>query len=389
MRNHFDVIVAGVGSMGSSACYELAKTGLSVLGLEANSLVNDKSSHSGQTRIVRKAYFEHSDYIPLLNAAYRGWEALEQVTDKQFYHAVGLAYFGKKDHPLLQSVKDSARQYDVPLETLNETSVRDLLPEFEIPSHYGSFLEPEAGFVCTDQVIKAYSDLAASKGTVLKEHEAVLRWETKADLVRVRTQKASYTCDKLILAGGAGNARLLPEGMPDLKVTRQLISWVKPKHDAHLRLGKLPCWVLAPDDEQGIYYGLPMLPGSYGGYRGLKVAHHFPGELNGATTDESLNIEREKVEAMMCQYMPNVFDGFLEVTSCLYTYSEDEHFIIDFVPDTDQRVITAAGFSGHGFKFVPVMGEVLRDLAMEGKTQHPVDFLKADRFQNPKQSYHP
>ncbi|MDW3193067.1 MAG: N-methyl-L-tryptophan oxidase [Cytophagales bacterium] len=379
MTDHFDVIVAGVGSMGASSCYELAKSGLSVLGLESRTIINDDASHSGQTRILRKAYFEHPDYVPLLKSAYHGWDALEQETGKQFYHPVGLAYLGKKDHPLLQSVKASSAQYDLSLKQLNQKNVRALLPDFAIPPQYESIMEPEAGLVCTDQVIAAYCDLARNHGVTLKEHESVQSWEMKKNQVIVSTSKTAYTCDKLILTSGSGMAQLLPKGMPPLKVTRQLITWVKPKNIANLTLGKLPCWVLARDDEKGIFYGFPMLPASYGGHAGLKVAHHYPGEVIDELTDEALVIEKQKIEAMMQEYMPEVFDGFLDVSSCLYTYSPDDHFVIDFIPDTDQRVVAAAGFSGHGFKFVPVMGEVLRDLAVAGKTEHPVSFLKADR----------
>lgn len=376
MNNHFDVIVAGVGSMGSATCYELAKVGLSVLGLEARTIVNDEASHSGQTRIVRKAYFEHPDYVPLLKSAYSGWEALEAITGKQFYHPVGLAYFGKKQHPLLQSVKDSSSQYNLPLQSLDNNATKSLLPDFNIPESYESIMEPEAGFVCTDQVIATYADLAREEGAVLKEQEGVLQWEVKSGLVEVRSKIGTYTCNKLILTGGAGNAALLPAGFTSLKVTRQLISWVKPRNDKNLKFGKLPCWIFAPDNEKGIFYGFPMLPDAFGGIPGLKVAHHFPGELVIAPTDEVIVIEKQKIAAMMSEYMPGVFDGFIDVTSCLYTYSKDEHFIIDFVPDTYERVIAAAGLSGHGFKFVPVTGEVLKDLALTGNTAHPVEFLK-------------
>lgn len=380
MDNHFDVIVAGIGSMGSATSYEVAKTGATVLGLEAHTIVNDEASHSGQTRIVRKAYFEHPDYVPLLNAAYHGWEALEQVTGKQYYHPVGLAYFGKQDHPLLQSVKDSSRMYDLPLQNLPNSATSNLLPDFEIPNHYESILEPEAGFVCTDQVIQAYASLARQHGAVLKANEGVLDWELQKDRVHVKTQNGVYTCSKLILTTGAGMAQLLPMQMPSLKVTRQLISWVKPKNTANLKLGKLPCWVFAPDDEKGIFYGFPMLPENYGGIRGLKVAHHYPGESLEQLSERAIEIEKQKIKGMMRQFLPDVFDGFLEVTSCLYTYSPDEHFLIDFIPGTNQQVIVAAGFSGHGFKFVPIIGEVLKDLAKDGHTNHPVDFLKASRL---------
>ncbi len=380
MTNHFDVIVAGVGSMGASTCYHLARSGLSVLGLESRSIVNEDASHSGQTRIVRRAYFEHPDYVPLLKSAYRGWATLEQVTGKSFYHPVGLTYFGKQGHPLLQSVKNSSEQYDLPLKNLDQNDIASLLPDFSIPPHYETLLESEAGLVCTDQVIYAYGDLAVKHGATLKEYEGVKAWVLEKDHVEVETNKGPYTCDKLILTSGAGNQQLLPEAWPSMKVTRQLISWVKPKSTANLKLGELPCWVLAPDDEKGIFYGFPMLPESYGGPTGLKVAHHFPGENIDQTTDEALIMEKQKIEAIMADFMPGVFDGFIDITNCLYTYTTDDNFIIDLLPNTHQRVVVAAGFSGHGFKFVPVLGEILSDLAIKGKTDHPISFLKASRF---------
>lgn len=380
MPDHYDVIVSGIGSMGAPTCYELARYGLSVLGLESRSIVNDEASHGGQTRIIRKAYFEHPDYVPLLLSAYRGWAALEQATGKQFYHPVGLAYFGKVDHPLLQSVKNSSDQYNLPLEHLKHQGSKKLLPAFHIPEHYETLLEQGAGFVCTDQVINAYCSLALEYGALLQSYEEALEWRVQEKGVWVRTSKGTYTCDKLVLTSGAGNTQLLSSETAKLKVTRQLISWVKPKNNANLTLGNLPCWVLAPDDEKGIYYGFPMLPASYHGPQGLKVAHHYPGEEMGSLSEVAISLEKQKIQEVMKQYLPGVFDGFIEVTNCLYTYSQDENFIIDFVPDTDNRVIYAAGFSGHGFKFAPVMGEVLRDLAVTGQTAQPIDFLKGSRF---------
>ena len=373
----FDVIVAGIGSMGSAACYYLSEKGASVLGLEAHKIVNDEASHSGQTRIVRKAYFEHPDYVPLLQSAYEGWKSLEDHTGRQHFHEVGLAYFGKQNHPLLNSIKYSSKTYQIPLETLAPNRLKD----FQIPQDYEAIFEPNAGFVCTDQVIKSYQSLAEKNGAELHEEEAVLNWEIVGSDIKVWTNKSQYTARKLLLTSGAGNKLLIPQKVSSLQVTRQLISWVKVKNTDHLGLGSLPCWVLAPDDEKGIYYGFPLLPGSFGGVQGLKVAHHYPGKAYEGkhASDNTITQEKAKIKAMMARYMPRVFDGFIDITSCLYTYSEDENFIVDFVPETDQKVVVLTGFSGHGFKFVPVLGEISRDLILEGNTSHPIDFLRINR----------
>lgn len=372
-------IVIGLGSMGASTLFQLAKRGVKVLGIEQFELGHSNGSYGGQSRIVRKAYFEHPDYVPLLEGAYVGWRELEEETGQKFYHPTGLAYFGQTSHPVMDGVKQSALQYRIPL----ETSSVDEKPVFKILESFESLLEPEAGFALTDPTICAYADLAKKHGAEIKTKEQVLSWEVTDFGVKVNTDKDEYRAEKLIITAGAYAKGLLPESALTLNITRQLLSWVKPNNPKDFELGNFPCWMICDPDYDGLFYGFPILPtDEFGGSGFLKVAHHVPGEMIKPKDLHDFNAEAEKskLEAILKKYIPEAFGEIVEMTACMYTNSRDEHFVIDHLPETEGRVVIGTGFSGHGFKFVPVIGKVLADLSLHGKTDWPIEFLGLERF---------
>ncbi len=124
MQNNFDVIVLGVGSMGSSTCYHLAEQGVKVLGLEQFDIPHEMGSHGGQSRLIRKAYFEHPDYVPLLERAYRNWQKIELLAGVSIYTKTGLLYFGKADQQLIKGVKESAEKYGIEVNILTDAAVK-------------------------------------------------------------------------------------------------------------------------------------------------------------------------------------------------------------------------------------------------------------------------
>lgn len=383
MRNTqkiYDVIVVGVGSMGSSTLYHLAKSGASVLGIEQFHISHREGSHTGQTRIVRKAYFEHPDYVPLLESAYQGWHDIESEAGYQLLHQIGFLYMGKSQHPKLEAVRASAKQYNIPITELGKGNNRNY-PQFNVPDGYESVFEPGAGFVTTDKTILTYTERAIKHGASILQNTKVNQWQVKNGNVEVQTSQGSFTCKHLVLTSGAYSNDLLPKSNFELTPTRQLIIWAKPKKWDLFELGTLPCWTIAPDDEKGIYYGFPILPQDrFPGSLGLKMAHHYPGEemddFSVQTNDES---ERKKMWDFAQEFLPDAMDEILSTSSCLYTYSKDDNFYIDKLPDHAEHVTVAAGFSGHGFKFVPVVGKILAELALTGKTAHPISFLSFNR----------
>ena len=379
----FDIIVIGVGSMGSSACYHLSKRGYKVLGLEQFCITHENGSHTGQSRIIRKAYFEHPDYVPLLSRAYKGWKELEEETGEQIYFKTGLLYSGRANDEIIKGVKLAASLYNIPLENLDKYLLEKKFSPFKIPENFDIVLEPDAGFVTPEKAIRLYAELAKKNGAIIHTNEKLIEWKKESDDMLVKTNKGSYYCNKLIITAGAWAGKLIPGLGNKIKVTRQFLAWIKPKHPEKFSLDNFPCWLIDDENIPGCYYGFPILSTErFGPPEGLKLAHHHP-----ATITDPDNVNRtitnddiENLKDAMDKYFPGEFDSILSGKICLYANSPDENFIIDKLPGYEENACIACGFSGHGFKFVPVIGEILSDLAINGKTNLPIEFLNANRF---------
>lgn len=379
----FDVIVIGVGSMGSSACYHLSKRGYNVLGLEQFCITHENGSHTGQSRIIRKAYFEHPDYVPLLSRAYEGWKELEEETGDQIYFKTGLLYSGRATDEIIKGVNLAASLYNIYIETPDRAAAERRFPQFKIPGNFDTVFEPDAGFVTPERAIRLYAELAKKYGAIIRTNEKLIKWKKEGNGIMLKTNKEVYHCKKLIITAGAWAGKFIPGLDYKIKVTRQFLAWIKPKHPEKFSLDNFPCWLIDDENIPGCYYGFPMLSTErFGPPEGLKLAHHHP-----ATITDPDNVNRtitnddiENLKDAMDKYFPGEFDSILSGKICLYANSPDENFIIDKLPGYEENVCIACGFSGHGFKFVPVIGEILSDLAINGKTNLPIEFLNANRF---------
>lgn len=373
----YDAIVIGVGTMGSSALYQLSRSGAKVLGIEQFDIIHDKGSHSGQTRIIRKAYFEHSDYVPLLEQAYKGWKMLQEESGEQLMYLEGLAYIGEPNHSVLQGVNYAADKYSISLNPLPHLSPFNISEDTEV------ILESEAGFILADKAIQSFTKLAFGNGAEIKTNESVIDWKIQGDIVEVRTNIQKYKAKKIIVTAGAYVKKLLPKLSDKVAITRQLLAWVKPDQPELFSISNFKSWVVASNKYQGIFYGFPMLDSNkYGGNGLLKIGHHAKGveiEPSEVNTFNSKS-EEEKIRLFLQEHIPLALGKIQSTTSCLYTNTKDDQFIIDFVPGTQGKIILAGGFSGHGFKFAPIIGETLRDLVVSGSTEYEIDFLKINRF---------
>lgn len=378
----FQTIIIGIGSMGAAACYELACRGQRVLGLEQFDIPHEKGSHAGQSRIIRKAYFEHPDYVPLLKQSYRNWRAFEKHTSQRFFHQTGILYFGKSDNENIRGIRNSARIHALEIESLSHHQQKSQYSSFEIPGDFDAIFEPDAGFVTPERAIKRYAEEAVKNGAIIKTNTQVLSWKKASDGITVVTADETYTCDKLVITAGAWTSQVIPQLKVGLNVTRQYVAWVMPPDPDAFSPDRFPCWFVE-DPTHGTFYGFPFLSyESFGGPSGLKLAHHYPGSSCSPSTPapEISSGEEDIIRNFLRTYLPAAGDKLVAVKSCLYTYTPDTHFIIDVLPGHGKDVVIACGFSGHGFKFVPVVGEVLADLAEHGKTALPVGFLGLERF---------
>ena len=373
----------GVGSMGAPACYFLAGRGIRVLGIEQFNTPHEFGSHAGQSRLIRKAYFEDAAYVPLLNRAYENWKNLERETGEQVYYQTGLAYFGKPDHPIIKGIKLSADLYNISVEKLNDESVKQRFPVFSLPKGYESLLETEAGFVTPEKALALYVKLAKQKGAEIHTNEKVVEWKKEKNNIVVITDKNTYRSKKLIISAGAWSDKIAPGIGDKIKVTRQFMAWVKPKNPADYTLNKFPCWLIADDQRPGCYYGFPVLPAEkFGEPQGLKLACNYHGTVTDAdhVNRDPGKEEIENIVYALNKYLPGTFESLLATKVCLYSNTPDENFIIDKLPGFENQVSVACGFSGHGFKFASAVGEILADLALGEKPKQAIDFLNANRF---------
>lgn len=379
----FDVIVVGVGSMGAPACYYLAKRGYKVLGLEQFDITHEFGSHAGQSRIIRKAYFEHQDYVPLLQKAYENWKQIEVDSGEQVYHQTGVVYFGRPQQEIIKGVNLSSERYQIPVEKLAREESEKRFHAFSLPSGFETLFEPEAGFIMPEKAIRLFAGQAVKHGAEIHTQEKLIDWRKMGKNVILNTNRNTYQCQKLVITAGAWSDMLIPGLAGKLEVTRQFVAWVRPRNWEEYLLGKFPCWLIDDDERPGCYYGFPVLSAEqFGEPQGLKIACHYPGAVTDVDKVNRQNTEEdiENIRYALDKYLPGTFNGMVTTKTCLYANLADENFIIDRLPGFENAVTIACGFSGHGFKFASVVGEILADLSMTGTTGHAIGFLNARRF---------
>lgn len=376
--NSFDVIVAGLGAMGSAAADHLAGRGATVLGIDPWPVPHAHGSSGGDTRLIRKAYFEHPDYVPLLQRAYDNWRGLQADAGEQLLFETGTLYLGDPGGELIAGSRRAAEAHGLALEELGDADLARRFPRLSRPEGFAAVFEPEAGFLLCERAVAAQVARASARGARLQVGERVLRWRADGSGVEVITDGARYRAGALVLTVGSWTTALLERLSIPLQVTRQPLFWVPAP--AGFALGETPCWAVQRPEAPGLFYGFPALPGTLGCRPGIKIAHHAPGEPvePDGPREPARAQELEGVLAAMAPAVPALRGPASASMVCLYTNSADGHFIVDRHPEHAQ-VVFGCGFSGHGFKFASVMGEALADLALHGASALPIGFLGLGR----------
>jgi len=368
----YDVVVVGVGGMGSAALYHLARRGKRVLGVERFDIPNEMGSSHGITRIIRLAYFEHSDYVPLLRRAYELWRELETEVREQLLHVTGIVEGGDR---IYEGVLRSCADHDLRHETIDGREVGRRFPAYDLPPDFPVVFQPDGGFVLPERCIVAHVDRALAHGAVVRARERVLEWGELESGVRVRTDRGVVEAERLVLTAGAWSQDVarLPAGL--VRGVRQVLAWLQPTKPELFAPDRLPVFNLALDGEH--FYGFPAF-----GIPGFKLGRYErSGESGNPDTisREPSLADEAPLRAFAERYFPEGAGPTIALKTCLFEPSPDEHFLIDRHPETENAVV-GAGFSGHGFKFCSVVGEILADLALDGATQHDIDFLRLARF---------
>jgi len=372
----YDAIVIGLGGIGSATAYHLARRGARVLGLEQFGIAHDQGASHGHTRVIRQAYAEGPEYVPLLFRAYELWHALEREAQTTLLTKTGALHIGTADSPAVAGAALSARTYDIRHDLLTAEEIRKRYSVLRPPADHVGLLEYEAGFLVPEQCVATHIELARRHGAELHTEEVVLSWHATPGRVSVRTSRGGYEARALVFTAGPWTGQVLRDlGLP-LEVTRAILYWFQPKGRLE-EFTRLPIYLW---EDHGIYsYGFPYLEG-----QGLKCGFHH--SFNEVTTPQTIrrqvgDDEKTRIREHMTRLMPDALGQLLAAATCLYTNTPDFHFIIDRHP-AHEHVVLACGFSGHGFKFCSVFGEVLADLALNGQTQHPVGLFALRRFES-------
>ena len=375
MSQEFDCIVIGVGGMGSSTLYNLAKRGRRVLGLEQFDIPHAEGSSHGVNRIIRLAYYEHPSYVPLLRRAYELWSEIESVTGEQLLYKTGSIDTAPSGHEVFEGSLESCLLHDIPHRVLNHVQINEQFPGYQLPPGHMGLLQEDGGFVLSERSIVAYANAAMSAGAEIHAREVVTGWEPDQGGVRVFTDRGEYTAERLVITAGAWTAGMIPI-LEDLAVPeRQVLAWLQPLDGSLYTPEVFP--VFNAYFDEGRYYGFPVF-----GIPGFKVGryHHLEEVIDPDSEIKTVTGEDEAVlRSAVERYFPKANGTTMTLKTCMFTNTPDEHFIVDLLPGNTQ-VAVAAGFSGHGFKFASVIGEILADLAITGETEHNIDLLKIDRF---------
>lgn len=372
----YDVVVVGVGGMGSATTYHLAERGLDVLGLERYDIPHTRGSSHGITRIIRRAYYEHPSYIPLIERAYDLWDDLAAETGRKVIHRTGSIDAGPEGNVVFEGSLESCREYDIPHEVLTSEEVAERFPGYRLPEGYKALYQSDGGFVVPEQAIIGHVEAAQAAGAEVRAREQVQGWEPTSDGgVRVETDRGTYAAERLVLAAGAWNHKLT-DALEGLAVPeRQVLGWFQPETPSTFAPENFPVWNLKVPE--GRFYGLPIYD-----VPGFKIGkyHHRDEQVDPDDYNTEPNLEDERLLRDVVENYFSRADGpTMRLATCMFTNSPDEHFILDTLPNHPQ-VAVGAGFSGHGFKFASVIGEILADLAADGETDHPIEMFRLERF---------
>jgi sarcosine oxidase len=371
----YDIIVIGVGGMGSAAVYHLARRGRRVLGLEQFDIPHDRGSSHGVNRIIRLAYAEHPDYVPLLRRAYELWRELEQLAGEPLLIVTGGIDGGAPSSATVTGSLRSCAIHHLPHDVLDATVLHDRCPGYRWPSDLVAVYQPDAGFVMSERAIVAHVAAARARGADVRTRERVLEWDAGSDSVRVRTDRGRYRAARLVLTAGPWLGAVAPSLARVAVPERQVLIWAQPLRPERFQPAAFP--VFNMEVPEGRFYGFPIY-----GIPGFKLGkyHHRLEQADPDRMDRECHPEDEAVlREGIRRYFPDADGPTLALTTCLFTNTPDEHFLIGLHP-AHPRVAIAGGFSGHGYKFCSVVGEILADLALDGETRWNLDLFRVDRF---------
>jgi sarcosine oxidase len=365
----YDVAIVGLGAMGSSCAYALSRRGRRVIAFDSYRPPHARGSTHGETRIIREAYFENPVYVPMIQRAYELWHELEGRTGRTLLIPTGGLMLGHADSTVVSGALASAAAFNLKHEVLSAPDIMRRYPAFRLPDDFVGVFEDRAGVLLPERCVDSYLALASEQGATLVFDEGVRDWDVGDGIVRLNTANGRYQAAQVVVSSGSWVASLVD--MPvSTRVERNVMHWFTPPADAlSFGVGELPIFVIEDRDGR-FFYGVPEVPAAG---RGVKFAKHHSGDVTGPDDVQKPVSEQEIAEicSSVGRYLPDLETAWLRSTACLYTNTQDSHFVIDRHPSVAQAWIVSP-CSGHGFKFASVIGEVIADLVTTDNTRFDI-----------------
>jgi sarcosine oxidase len=374
-----DVIVIGLGAMGSAAAGFLAEKGCRVAAFDRFKPPHVHGSSHGLSRIFRQAYWEDSRYVHLLLRSAELWKKLERNCGRQLLHVTGALMIAPANGQLVSRSAESARQFGLSHEILSAGELKQRWPVFQVDRDTVALLEHHAGYLVPEECVEQQLIHAVRAGAQLYYHEPVLEWSAASGGVIVRTTRGTCSAGHLVIASGPWAPQVLTEMNLPLRVTRQVIYWFEPKERIDLfREGRLPIYLCETESKEPLVYGLPLIGVDS---EGVKVGVHGSDEVcTPETICREIRPEDEQyIRRRLAETLPSLAGRLLRAETCLYTMTADENFVIGPHPH-NSAVTLAVGFSGHGFKFAPIIGEIVSELVRTGKSTSDIRMFSPERF---------
>ncbi|GAB1344776.1 N-methyl-L-tryptophan oxidase [Gemmatimonas sp.] len=371
----FDVIVVGLGGMGSATLSHLAERGQRVLGVERFEPGHAHGSSHGLTRIIRLAYFEHPSYVPLLRRAFELWRDLERGLAEPLLHVTGGLDVGPAGGMVFEGSLRSCSEHALPHEVLDARALARRFGAWRPAPDAAAVYQPDAGFLTPERCIAAHLARAERAGASIRTHEQVVGIEPAPGGVRVHTSRGRYEAAQAVLTAGPWMGELAPALRDHLVPERQVLGWFGIADRPAFAPEAFPVFVL--EAQEGVFYGFPeyQVPG----FKLGKYHHRFERVHPDRVPREVTADDEAALRVASARYFPSANGKLESATTCIFTNTADEHFVIDRAPELPEVLLVSA-CSGHGFKFCSVIGEIAADLVSRGGTAQDIGLFSLDRF---------
>ena len=383
---NYDFIIIGLGTAGASTCMTLARRGFTVLGIDQYHPPHDKGSHHGASRSVRRAYLEGTSYVSMAMRSWELWRKLEQDSGQKLLTTTGNLTIGPPDCPAVSGFFESARMYDIPHACLSAAEIKTHWPQLNPPDSFVGGLEKEAGIVNPELSIAAFLNEAKKSGAAIVGDERVNRWVEEKGKVFVETTGKTYETKRLLIAAGAWTNKLLDLPYNPLTPKRVPVHWIEAPGDKRYLLGNFPVnfWQIPAGgnitgkDAYREFYTLPVTD------KGLKIKAAFHNGLTDCDPDtlvrEVLPRETQMVRDLLKELIPELDQRAITSEVCLYSMTPDGHFYLGRRPGS--RQVFGVALAGHGFKFAPVLGEILADLMVDSTPAFDIELFSPGRYES-------